>query len=286
MKDSFVVIIFYKFISIDDPEWLQKEQLALGRFLGLTGRMIIAEEGINATLEGPKEAIEEYKSSLKRDGRFTDIVFKESVGNGQAFPKLVIKVRPEIVTLGAGQFDIKNETAPVLPSEVLEDWYQQGEDFVVLDLRNDYEIDCGYFEKTVNPGLQNFRDLPQKLPELDHLKDKKVVAVCTAGIRCEKATCLLKKNGFNNIYQLEDGIHTYMKAYPNRHFKGTLFVFDNRITTPVVDENGREVVGRCFYCEKPTEKYANDDSVRPSKKVLCCEECFPEHQNVLRSIVS
>jgi len=279
-----VVILFYKFTEIAEPFDLRQQQLELAGGLNLTGRMIIAKEGINATFEGDREAIDIYREKLKSDERFSNIVFKESAGEGGAFPKLSIKVREEIVTLGAGEFDVTRETAPAIEADELERWYRDEEDFVILDLRNDYEIESGQFEKTVNPGLSNFRDLPQKIKELEPLKNKKVVTVCTGGIRCEKATCLLKKEGFDNIYQLKDGIHTYMQKYPSQHFKGTLFVFDNRITTSVVETENREVIGRCLFCDQPTEHYANDDSIRPSKKIICCPRCLNEHQEKLRPI--
>lgn len=264
--------------------------------LGLTGRVLIAPEGVNATLEGTPEATAAYKAFLTTDpvngDLFKGLKIKESVGTGNAFPKLSVKVRKEIVTLGAGEFDVEKETAHQLRAAELEQWYKNGEDFVVLDLRNDYEIASGKFEKTIDPGLANFRDLTTKLatkdPVLEGLKDKKVLTVCTGGIRCEKATCLLKREGFTNVYQLKDGIHTYMEEYPASHFKGTLFVFDNRMTTDVVPTeiiaNKKEVVGTCMFCGVSTEHYCSDDSVRPSRKILCCPGCFEERKDALRSV--
>ncbi len=173
-----------------------------------------------------------------------------------------------------------------MPAEELEKWYGDGEDFTVLDLRNDYEIATGKFEKTIDPELANFRDLPKNLDKISHLKNKKVVAVCTGGIRCEKATCLLKREGFTNIYQLKDGIHTYIKNYPGKNFKGKLFVFDNRMITDVVPEQGKEILGKCEFCLSPTEKYYSDDTVRPSKKVLACDSCYGKRQLNLRDCAS
>ncbi|MEK7184562.1 MAG: rhodanese-like domain-containing protein [Patescibacteria group bacterium] len=281
-----VVILFYKFIDITEPESLVRAHKVKCAELGLLGRMIVAEEGINATFEGTRESIEKYKEFIKSDARFADILIKESVGNGKAFTKLKIKVRDEVVALEAGKFDIERETAKELPASELAKWYENNEDFVVLDLRNDYEIASGKFEKTIDPGLTNFRDLPEKLKDLENLKDKKVVAVCTGGIRCEKATCLLKRSGFSNLYQLKDGIHTYMKEYPGKNFKGTLFVFDNRMTTDVTEISDKEIIGKCVFCAITTESYCSDDTTRPSKKVLCCEKCFEINKSHLRESVS
>jgi UPF0176 protein len=283
MKTDFVVILFYRFTPIADPKSVAEKHRQKCLELGLKGRMIVAEEGINATFEGTSDAIEAYKSFLENDPLFAGILIKESVGTGSAFPKLKIVVRNEVVTLGAGSFDVAQETATELPAAELDAWYANNEDFVVLDLRNDYEIACGKFDKTINPGLSNFRDLPKKIADIAHLKDKKVVTVCTGGIRCEKATCLLKREGFSDIYQLKDGIHTYMKEHPGKNFKGTLFVFDNRMTTDVVPTENKVTIGQCFFCTIPTEQYCNDDSVRPSRKILCCPSCFQSKEHQLRT---
>ncbi|MEX0931186.1 MAG: rhodanese-related sulfurtransferase [Candidatus Paceibacterota bacterium] len=283
-----IILLFYKFTHISDPEALRERELAVGKVLGLTGRMLIAEEGINGTFEGTRDAVEKYKKHLVSDPRFKKMSFKESLGNGNGFNKLKIKVRDEVVTLGAGKLNPSQDTATELSASELERWYEENEDFVVLDLRNSYEIVSGYFDRTIDPGLKNFRDLPEKLKELKsdpRLKNKKIVTVCTGGIRCEKATCLMKQEGFTDVYQLKDGIHTYMQKYPSKRFKGTLFVFDNRMTTPVVEMERREVVGACTFCQKKTEHYVNDDSTVPSTKMLCCEECHKERSPRLRAVV-
>lgn len=277
---SYTVILFYKFFTVEDPAAFRDAMRALAEACELKGRILVATEGINATLEGTTEAVERYKHALRQIPPFEKLVIKESAGTGSAFAKLECKVRKEVVTLGAGEFNIEKETAPTITAEDLEKLYDSGDEFVVLDLRNDYETAVGVFDKTIDPALKNFRDLPEKLPELAPLKNKKIVAVCTGGIRCEKATCLLKKEGFTDIVQLEDGIHTYMQKYPGRHFKGSLFVFDNRITTPVVDTPARSVIGACAFCGTPSEDFYNDDSVRPSLKVICCADCIPTHQEL------
>jgi len=286
MKKEYVVILFYKFIDIENPKELADAHKLKCAELNIKGRMLIAEEGINGTFEGERENIEKYKQYIKSDPRFSDMLIKESEGNGNAFPKIKIKVRDEVVTLGAGRFDVKNETAQELSPKELEQWYANDEDFVVLDLRNDYEIASGRFDKTIDPKLENFRDLPKKLKELDSLKKKKVLTVCTGGIRCEKATCLLKREGFENVYQLKDGIHTYMKEYPGKNFKGTLFVFDNRLVTDVVSTENKMIVGKCAFCEGDTETYYSDDRIRPSKKLLCCDLCYDKNKSFLRITVN
>ncbi len=283
MNDDYFIILFYKFTAIENPQLFRDEQKALCESLNLKGRLLIAEEGINGTFEGTRENIEAYKTALRNIPAFADLVFKESRGTGYAFTKLQIKVRKEVVTLGVEGLNIGKETAKELSSVELHEMYEKGEDFVVLDLRNDFELQVGQFEKTIDPKMRNFRDLPDLLANLESIKEKKIVAVCTGGIRCEKATCLLGKKGFNNLYQLKDGIHTYMQQFPGQHFKGTLFVFDNRMTTDVVDMKEREIIGRCEYCAEPCETFYSDDTVRPSKKVICCETCFADHQDRLRS---
>ncbi len=280
--EDFVIILFYKFKNISDPKMFAELHRAKCIELGLKGRVIIAHEGVNATLEGTRENIEIYKNFLKADKILNDILVKESTGTGKSFSKLMVKVRPEIVTLGAGTFDVEKETATEIQASELQKWYENGEEFEVLDLRNNYELSTGKFDKTIDLDLSNFRDLPKKLSEVPDLKKKKLITVCTGGIRCEKATCLLKREGFTNIYQLKDGIHTYIKEFPGEHFKGKLFVFDNRMVTDVVPEQNKEIIGKCDFCMVPTEKYYSDDTVRPSKKILACDSCYLKERLNLR----
>lgn len=289
-KNNFTVILFYKFTSIKNPEAFKVKQRKIAESFNLKGRMLIAHEGINATFEGTTKNIKAYIKKQKSFGSaqdkqvFKDIVFKESKGNGKGFTKLMVKTRPEVITLGVGPLNVKRDTAPMITATQLDKMYEKNEDFVVLDLRNDFEIQAGYFEKMVNPKLRFFRELPQKVKELEHLKHKKVVAVCTGDIRVEKATAFLKREGFTNLYQLKDGIFSYMKKYPGKRFKGTLFTFDNRMVTSVVDGVEREVVGRCYDCNRACEEFYNDDSVRPSKKVICCDVCIMRHKKLRRCI--
>lgn len=282
--EKYIVILFYKFSRIKTPEKFRDKHKKIATRFGLTGRLLVAPEGINGTFEGTAKNIKAYIKAVRKDAIFKDVVFKQSAGNGKAFTKLMVKTRSETVTLGVGDLHVKKNTSKMVTATQLEKMYKNKEDFVVLDLRNDYEIQAGYFEKTVNPKMRFFRELPEKIKELEYLKNKKVVTVCTGDIRCEKGTCLLKKEGFENIYQLKDGIHTYMKKYPGKRFKGTLFVFDNRMTTPVVDVPNREVVARCAFCNKKCEEFYNDDSVRPSKKVVCCNNCIMRHKKLRRCI--
>lgn len=283
-KDKYTIILFYKFTDIKNTEKLRDKQRKIANHFHLKGRMLVAKEGINATFEGLAKDIKAYIKKQKQTALFKNVVFKNSIGNGKGFTKLMIKVRPEVVTLGVGELNIKKDTAPAITASQFDNLYKKKEEFVVLDLRNHYEVEAGYFEKTVNPNLKNFRDLPKKMNELAHLKNQKVVAVCTGGIRCEKATVLLRKEGFTNLYQLKDGIHNYMKKFPGKHFKGSLFVFDNRMVTPVVDSEDRELVGRCAFCNVACEEFYNDDSVRPSKKIICCNHCIAKHKKLRAAV--
>ncbi len=139
MKDTFKIILFYKFVHLEDPKKEAEIQKAKCTELGLKGRMILAEEGVNATFEGTVENIEKYKAFIQSHPKFSDTTIKENEGIGFAFPKLSIKVRDEIVTLGAGKFDVKNETAKELLASELQKWYENDEEFYILDLRNDYQ---------------------------------------------------------------------------------------------------------------------------------------------------
>lgn len=276
---SHQILLYYKYTPIEDPKALRDSQRALCEQLGLKGRIIVAEEGINGTVEGTVENTEKYIEAMKQDDRFADMNWKKSPGPGSSFPKLSVKVRSEIVSLGLGQEDIKpwEGTGKYLEADELKQWFENeknGEDFVIIDMRNDYEYKSGHFKDSVLPPLKNFRDLPKILPELEKYKDKKVLPVCTGGVRCEKASAFLMKNGFKNVYQLHNGIVTYMEKYPNKDFLGKLYVFDGRHTMGFnVDDPDHVVVGKCDVCQKPCDNYADCAYPRCNRHFIACEDC-------------
>lgn len=272
------VILFYIYTTIADPEALAAEQRVLAERLGLKGRLIIAEEGINGTFEGTAENTENYIKSLQAEERFAAIHFKRSVGTGTAFPRLSVKVRAEIVSAHLGPQDLnpRETTGTYLLPEELHDWIKQKKEFYVIDMRNDYEHRVGHFANSILPPLKNFRDLPAVLPQLESLRDKVIVTVCTGGVRCEKASGFLVKNGFSQVYQLYGGIVSYMEKYPNEDFLGVLYVFDGRVTMGFnVDDATHTVVGKCHLCGGLTENYIDCAYLhcQGHRHILCCAAC-------------
>ncbi len=269
----YTVLLFYKYVTIKDPETLMIYLRGASEALSLKGRIIIAEEGINGTLEGKTEDTEKFLELFLLDRRFKSIDVKKSEGTGSAFPKLSIKVRDEIVsTQFPKHIDPRKKTGKYLKPEELHSWYEEGKDFVVVDMRNSYEISSGYFEKTVDPGMKASRDLPEVIEKLRIHQDKTIITTCTGGVRCEKMSAYLLDQGFKNVYQLHNGMHSYMEKYPGKNFKGTLYTFDNR---KVMDFGGeREVVGKCRDCSLQTEDYY--DLMLESgeeAQVLLCPAC-------------
>ncbi len=273
MKD-YTIILFYKYVDIENPEKLRLEQLDLCTKLGLKGRIIVAKEGINATLEGTNENIRKYLDIYLQDSRFKDTHIKKSAGTGNAFPKLKIKVRPEIVSMHLKSDFSPNEiTGKRLNADELKKWFESGEEFEIIDMRNDYEFKVGRFRNSIMSDLENFRDVPKVLNGLRSLKEKKVLTVCTGGVRCEKASGFLVKNGFKDVYQLDGGIVSYIEKYPGQEFEGSLYVFDNRITMTFDNDLNHKVVGRCEKCGILSERYVNCKNPECNKHFLCCENC-------------
>ena len=271
------IILFYKYVNIEDPEKLKMEQVDLCTQLGLKGRVILAKEGINSTLEGTNENIEEYLKVYLADPRFSDTHIKKSEGRGDSFPKLSVKVRKEIVSLHLEEDINPNEITGVhLKPEELKQWYESGKEFVVVDFRNDYEFKVGRFKNSIMPKLQNFRDIPKALGEIEDLKDKTVLTVCTGGVRCEKASGLLKREGFKDVYQLDGGMVTYMEKFPAQEFEGSLYVFDKRITMTFDPQDKHKVVGRCDKCGVGSERFVNCKYPQCNKHIICCENCSEE----------
>lgn len=266
------ILLFYKYVSVEDPEALSAHLRTQAKERNLVGRILVATEGINGTVEGSVADTEAFAKELLSDERFSDMRIKRSAGTGTAFPKLSVKVRNEIVgTQFPASVDPTKRTGTHLPPETLREWYEEGKDFVVVDMRNDYEFRSGHFKDSINPGLENSRDLPKALPKLEEFKDKTVLTVCTGGIRCEKMSAFLLENGFTDVYQLDNGIHGYMEKYPGKDFLGSLYTFDDRKTMHFGGD--REIIGTCHFCASPTEKYVNCANDFCHLHFLVCEAC-------------
>jgi len=279
-SSDYKVLAYYKYTKIENPEELMKTQRELCQSLGLKGRILIAKEGINGTIEGNLENTQKYIQNFNQDPRFVDVIFKQSSGNGNSFPKLSIKVREEIVTT---KLDYKHQIGPnvnltgkKITAEQLHDWIHiQKKDFVILDLRNTYEFESGYFENSVLPkNLKNFRDLPKILPEIENLKDKTIVTVCTSEVRCEKGSGFLLKHGFEDVWTLEHGIFDYIKKYPNEDFVGSLYVFDGRKIINFNEDNpNRKIVGKCHLCKTKSENYIDYKTENGRIHGIVCQDC-------------
>ncbi len=259
MKESqTTVLLYYHFTQIDDPESLASQQRFLCQKHGLKGRILIAHEGINGTIAGSHIGTQAYQEAMENDPRFDSMEFKISHHSGMPFPKLMVKTRPEIVTLGAGvPLDTEEGGIHLSPTE----WkrmIEEEDDIVLFDTRNRYESDIGRFKDAICPNTENFRDLPAVLSDYEKYKDKKFLMYCTGGIRCEKATVLFKKAGFKNVYQLHGGIVNYWKEEGNKHWEGDCFVFDERMyLQPPGDEIKENSIGTCVYSGKPTRNFIN-----------------------------
>jgi UPF0176 protein len=272
MEAKHKILLFYRYTGIDNPQALMERERAVCNVLDLKGRIIIAHEGINATVEGTTENIEKYRKHILSDPRFKRLQIKESDGTGNAFPRLQIKVKDEIVSTKLPKhINPEVKTGKYIQPHELKKMYDNNEDFVIVDMRNDYEIASGYFKKTINPGLKNSRDLIEKVKDLKIHQDKKIITVCTGGVRCEKMSAFLIDQGFKDVSQLHNGMHGYMEKYPGQDFLGTLYTFDNR---KVMDFGGeREIIGKCFTCNATTERYENCSNMKCHEHILICDDC-------------
>lgn len=283
---DYVVLLFYKYTDIPDPEAFKVEHRALCERLGIKGRFIVATEGLNGTCEGTPDVVNAYIQELTSDPRFADMHVKYSKGTGNSFPKIKIKIRPELVNLGLGNDDIdpRTFTAPHLKPAELHQWFADNKDFVIVDMRNSYEHQVGHFPNSVLPNMRYFRELPKVLPELEHLKDKTVLTVCTGGVRCEKASGYLLKKGFKNVHQLDGGMVSYMEQYPGQNFLGAMYSFDGRVVIDY-DDGNHPVIGRCKKCGSPTEQIVDCRNESCHGQYLICESCFDKHNKIFCEVL-
>ena len=274
MGKDYRVLLYYKYVDIDDPETFAQEHLQFCKDIGLKGRVLIAHEGINGTVSGTVEQTNTYMETMHNDPRFSDMVFKVDEHDGHAFKKMHVRPRPELVTFRLKEdIDPRETTGKYLsPKEFYE--AMQDEDTVILDARNDYEYDVGHFRGAIRPDIETFRELPKWVEENKHLiEGKRILTYCTGGIRCEKFSGWLVKQGFEDVAQLHGGIVTYGKdpEVQGERWDGKCYVFDERLTVPI-NRKEHVVVGKDYFDGKPCERYVNCANPECNRQMLCSEE--------------
>lgn len=230
---SVLNIAAYRFVSLDDLPALKSQLAAIACAQGLKGTVLLATEGINLFLAGSDAGIEHFISALSADARFAGLTLKRSYSERQPFKKLLVKIKPEIITLRQSQVNPALTPAPSVSPEQLKQWLDQGHDdtgkpVLLLDTRNTFEFEHGSFDGAVHPHIEKFSDYPAALPALGDLSGKTIVTFCTGGIRCEKAAPWMLQAGYENVLQLEGGILNYFEHCGSAHYTGGCFVFDER----------------------------------------------------------
>jgi UPF0176 protein len=248
----YVNIAAYKFISFDDTEAMRPQFQALCTQLHLKGTILLTPEGINMFLSGLPADIEQYLSWLRSDARFADIEVKYSYSNEQSHRRMLVRIKKEIITMRMPLIQPELGRAPSVDPATLKRWLDQGHDdagkpVVMVDTRNDFEIDVGTFNDTVDYRISKFTEFPAVIEQhKDDFAGKTVVTFCTGGIRCEKAAIHMQNIGYDNVYQLEGGILKYFEDVGGDHYTGDCFVFDYRTALNPKLEPTETV--QCFAC--------------------------------------
>ncbi len=257
MEKEYSILLYYCYAKIEDHEAYREQHHLFCIENNLRGRIIISPEGLNGTVSGLKEDCERYMTYVKSDERFADTEFKVEAHDRMAFAKLHVRVKPEIVHSSLNHINPRERTGVyVEPEEFREILKNESEDTVILDVRSNYEHHVGKFKNALTLDIDNFRDFPEKVKELDHLKGKKVVTYCTGGIKCEKASAYLLEQGFENVYQLHGGIIKYGMEAEGEDFEGKCYVFDNRITADVNSVNPT-IISKCHITGERTDRMVN-----------------------------
>ena len=246
-----VVCAMYKFVTLENFEALRQPLLAAMEANEVRGTLLIAQEGINGTVAGSRAGVDALLAWLATDERLANIVHKESYDETMPFYRTKVKLKKEIVTMGIEGIDPKQVVGTYVKPQ---DWNAliSDPDVVLVDTRNDYEVQIGTFQGAVNPNTETFREFPKYVKEnMDPTKQKKVAMFCTGGIRCEKSTAYMKEQGFDEVYHLEGGILKYLEEVPKEDtmWEGECFVFDNRVAVNHDLEKGQ--YDQCHACRYP-----------------------------------
>lgn len=273
MSDILVAAL-YKFVTLPDFQDLQAPLLETCKAAEVKGTLLLASEGINGTIAGPREGVRDVLDFLRSDPRFAEMSCKESHAETMPFYRMKVRLKKEIVTMGVPGTDPNRIVGTYVKPE---DWNDliSAPDVVLIDTRNDYEVDIGSFEGAINPETETFRDFPAWVEQASCLKNKPRVAMyCTGGIRCEKSTAYLKTLGYDDVYHLEGGILKYLETVPEEKslWHGECFVFDARVSVGHGLELGH--YDQCFACRRPVD--ADDMASADYVKGVSCPKCIGE----------
>lgn len=245
-------IAAYKFVQLEADllSELRADYLEKTRTWALKGTILLTPEGINLFVAGPESTINQLRELLNQTPAFSGLYFKESWSDTQPFKRMLVKIKNEIIAFGIDSVNPAKQTAPYIQPEEFKQWYEENKDMIVLDARNDYEIETGTFENAVDLNLKQFTEFPKAIEQLpEEAKQKPIVTFCTGGIRCEKAAEYMRQQGFENVYQLEGGILNYFEQCGQDHYQGECFVFDKRVALDADLAETQTI--QCFGCRQP-----------------------------------
>ncbi len=274
MAQNYRVLLYYQYVPIENGAEFAQKHLNACKAIGLKGRILVADEGINGTVSGTLAQTNAYIEMMKADVRFATTMFKIDEAADNAFKKMHVRYRPELVNLG-----LEDDINPL----ELTGTYLEPQDFrkamldentVVIDARNDYEYDLGHFRGAIRPDIRNFRELPQWIRDnKEQFMKKRVLTYCTGGIRCEKFSGWLVREGFKDVGQLHGGIATYGKdpEVQGDLWDGQMYVFDSRIAVPI-NHKEHVIVGRDWFDGTPCERYINCANPECNRQILASEE--------------
>lgn len=272
-----VVCALYKFVTLENYQDLRQPLLDTMLEHEVKGTLLLANEGINGTIAGSREGIDAVLHHLRSDPRLADLDTKESFDEEQPFYRTKVKLKNEIVTMGVEGIDPKRVVGTYVKPQ---DWNAliSDPDVVLVDTRNDYEVEIGTFKGALDPKTKTFREFPQYVADnLDKARHKKVAMFCTGGIRCEKSTAYLKEQGFDEVYHLEGGILKYLEEVPESEslWEGECFVFDNRVTVDHQLRKGH--FDQCHACRRPITE---EDKRSPYYQAgVSCHHCYDEYSD-------
>jgi UPF0176 protein len=275
------VAALYRFVRLEDYQDLRDPLLEFCLARGVRGTLLLAEEGINGTIAGTSRAISEVLAYLRRDDRLADLDCKFSYNTDRPFLRMKVKLKKEIVTMGRAGIDpnkhVGRYASPEQWNALVDD-----PDCLVIDTRNDYEVEIGTFEGAINPNTTSFRELPEWVEKnLDPSKHKKVAMFCTGGIRCEKSTSLLVSMGFEDVWHLQGGILNYLEKTPceQTRWKGECFVFDSRVSVNHQLEKGS--YDQCYACRFPIDETQKASELYvPGVSCPRCHNAHSEQQKI------